>query len=171
MPGSPPVSDDTGPLPPAEARRRVRTMSVTDSPAPLRAVPFRAPTARLARRSEEASAGRGGPDGVWWPRSRDLPRELSALADVLDPLWGRLVQVTVDPRHWQGIPSAVVVNGYAVRVGRFASGPAAHGITLLSYSAGRWNLLVIPPETESPSAARLMTTVSAATAPSTAARS
>jgi hypothetical protein len=108
---------------------------------------------------------------VWWPRSRDLPRELSALADVLDPLWGRLVRVTVDPRHWQSIPSAVVVNGYAVRVGWFASGPAAHGITLLSYSAGRWNLLVIPPETESPSAARLMSTVSAATAPSTAARS
>lgn len=161
MPVSLPVSDDTGLLPPAGARRRVRAMSVTDSPPPLRAVPFRAPTARLALRSDDASTGRGGPDGVWWPRSRDLPRELSALADVLDPLWGRIVRVTVDPRHWQGIPDRVVVNGYAVQVGRFASGPASHGITLLSYSAGRWNLLVIPPETQASSAARLMATVGA----------
>ncbi|MEU3849369.1 DUF5994 family protein [Streptomyces sp. NPDC029554] len=146
-------------------------MSVTDFPPPLRAVPFRAPTARLALRPEDAPAGRGGPDGVWWPRSRDLPRELSALADVLDPLWGRIDRVTVDPRHWQDIPAPVVVNGYAVQVGRFASGPASHGITLLSCSAGRWNLLVIPPETEASSAARLMVTVSAYTGPSTTGRS
>jgi hypothetical protein len=146
-------------------------MSVTDSPPPLRASPFRAPTARLVLRPEDASAGHGGPDGVWWPRSRDLPRELSALADVLDPLWGRIVRVTVDPRHWQAIPARVVVNGYVVQVGCFASGPASHGITLLSYSAGRWHLLVIPPETEALAGARMMATVSADTARSTTARS
>ncbi|MFE4967249.1 DUF5994 family protein [Streptomyces sp. NPDC056660] len=32
------------------------------------------------------SRGAAGLDGAWWPRSRDLPSELSALADVLDPL-------------------------------------------------------------------------------------
>ncbi|MFD0008925.1 DUF5994 family protein [Streptomyces sp. NPDC127178] len=55
-----------------------------------RAVPFRAPTARLALRSKSPSAGRAELEGTgaWWPRSRDPSHELSALADVLDPLWG-----------------------------------------------------------------------------------
>ncbi|MCF0077754.1 DUF5994 family protein [Streptomyces lomondensis] len=39
-------------------------------------------------------------DGAWWLRSRDLTRELSALADVLDPLWGRITHIAVNPRHW-----------------------------------------------------------------------
>jgi hypothetical protein len=36
-------------------------------------------------------------DGAWWPRSRDLHAELPALAAVLDPLWGRITRITVNP--------------------------------------------------------------------------
>jgi len=129
---------------------------------PLRALPFRAPTARLALKSVSPAQGNAEsdnvePDGAWWPRSRDLTRELSALADVLDPLWGRITCVAVNPRHWRPlVPREISVNGYAVKVDRFTAGKDPHRIRLVSYTAGRWDLLVIPPETSAPSAARLM---------------
>ncbi|WP_422396967.1 DUF5994 family protein [Streptomyces gobiensis] len=62
-------------------------MSATTHRPPLRAVPFRAPTARLALKPVSPLPGRVELDGAWWPRSRDLTHELAALADVLDPLW------------------------------------------------------------------------------------
>lgn len=43
-------------------------------------------------------------DGAWWPRSRDLDAELPALAAVLDPLWGRITRITVNPGQWPVIP-------------------------------------------------------------------
>ncbi len=140
-------------------------MSATNSHPQLRAVPFRAPTARLALRSESRSAGPAELDGAWWPRSRDLPSELSALADVLDPLWGRITRIAVNPRHWPILPPRIFVNGHVVKVGWFTSELDPHGIVLLSYTAGRWDLLVVPPETSASSAARLMAAASADTGP------
>ncbi|MFD5842330.1 MULTISPECIES: DUF5994 family protein [Streptomyces] len=140
-------------------------MSASNSHPRLRAVPFRAPTARLALRSEGPAAGHAELDGAWWPRSRDLPSELSALADVLDPLWGRITRIAVNPRHWPVIPPRIFVNGHVVKVGWFTTELDPHGIVLLSYSAGRWDLLVVPPETSVSSAARLMAAASADTGP------
>lgn len=144
-------------------------MSATTSRPPLRAVPFRTPTARLALTSESPSAGRTGLDGAWWPRSRDLTSELSGLADMLDPLWGRITRIAVNPRHWPILPPRIFVNGHVVRVGWFTSELDPHEILLLSYTAGRWDLLVIPPETGAPSAARLMAAASADTGRATTA--
>ncbi|MFC9913086.1 DUF5994 family protein [Streptomyces sp. NPDC127197] len=141
-------------------------MSATTPHPPLRAVPFRAPTARLALKSESPSPGHVELDGAWWPRSRDLTHELSALADVLDPLWGRITRIAVNPRHWPILPPRIFVNGHVVKIGWFTSELDPHGIFLLSYTAGRWDLLVIPPETSAPSAARLMAAASADTGPS-----
>ncbi|WP_306459449.1 DUF5994 family protein [Streptomyces sp. TLI_55] len=104
-------------------------------------------------------------DGAWWPRSRDLTHELSALADVLDPLWGRITHIAVNPRLWPILPRKILVNGHVVKAGWFTSGQDPHKILLLSYTAGRWDLLVIPPETSAPSAARLMAAASANTGP------
>ncbi|WP_253266586.1 DUF5994 family protein [Streptomyces sp. NL15-2K] len=47
-------------------------MSATASPPPLRAVPFRTPTARLVLKPVSPSPGHVELDGAWWPRSRDL---------------------------------------------------------------------------------------------------
>jgi hypothetical protein len=140
-------------------------MSATTDPSPLRAVPFRAPTARLALRPVSPSRRPGELDGAWWPRSRDLTSELSALADVLDPLWGRITRIAVNPVHWPVIPRNVVVNGHVVKVGWFTAELDPYRILLLSYTAGRWDLLVIPPETGAPSAARLLAAASASTGP------
>ncbi|MFI5567729.1 DUF5994 family protein [Streptomyces sp. NPDC051740] len=118
------------------------------------ATPFRPRAARLVL----GPASRfGRPDGAWWPRSRDLARELGELADVIDPLWGRLTHVAVNPRHWRLVPhGVVVVNDHEVTVDRFAGALNPHRILLQSYTAGRWDLLVVPPLTNASSAARLM---------------
>ncbi|MFC5800951.1 DUF5994 family protein [Streptomyces formicae] len=101
-------------------------------------------------------SGPGLLDGAWWPRSRDLSRELPALIEVLDACWGRITRVTVNPTHWPVIPRKVPVAGHTVHVGWFADEQDPHKMILLSYSAGRWDLLVIPPETGAAAAARLM---------------
>ncbi|MBL3670065.1 hypothetical protein JL475_29600 [Streptomyces sp. M2CJ-2] len=104
-------------------------------------------------------------DGAWWPRSRDsrdLAAELPALTAVLDPLWGRITHVTVNPTLWPVIPRKVPVDGHVVSVGWFRAEQDPHKLLLLSCTVGRWDLLVIPPQTDPAIAAWLMT---AATGP------
>jgi hypothetical protein len=118
------------------------------------------PAARLSL--TPAGSGPGLLDGAWWPRSRDLSRELPALTDALDARWGRITHVTVNPTYWPVIPHKVPVTGHTVRVGWFAAEQDQNKVMLFSYNVGRWDLLVIPPETGAAAAARLM---SAAAAP------
>ncbi|MET9917439.1 DUF5994 family protein [Streptomyces sp. NPDC006435] len=95
-------------------------------------------------------------DGAWWPRSRDLAAELPALADALEGRWGRITRVLVNPGHWPVVPHKVAVTGHVLHVGWFTE-QDPDKVILLSYTTGRCDLLVIPPETEPASAARLMT--------------
>jgi uncharacterized protein DUF5994 len=114
-------------------------------------------TARPARLSfSPVGSAPGLLDGAWWPRSRDLARELPALVDVLDVCWGRITRVTVSPAHWPVIPRKVAVSGHTVHVGWFADEQDPHRLILLSDTAGPWDLLVVPPETGTTDAARLM---------------
>ncbi|MEU5324407.1 DUF5994 family protein [Streptomyces sp. NPDC021056] len=99
-------------------------------------------------------------DGAWWPRCRDLGAELPSLAAVLDPLWGRITRVTVNPTHWPVVPRKVPVAGHVVKVGWFLDEQDPHELLLLSYGMGRWNLLVVPPRTTAVSAAWLMAAAS-----------
>ncbi|MFE0721816.1 DUF5994 family protein [Streptomyces rochei] len=109
-------------------------------------------------------------DGAWWPRSPDLAAELPSLLALLDPLWGRITRVTVNPVHWPVIPRKVPVAGHVVKVGWFLAEQDPHELLLLSYRVGRWNLLVIPPSTSAASAAWLMAAGSDALGTSTASR-
>ncbi|MFF7802509.1 DUF5994 family protein [Streptomyces olivaceus] len=109
-------------------------------------------------------------DGAWWPRSRDLAAELPPLLALLDPLWGRITRVTVNPVHWPVIPRKVPVAGHVVKVGWFLAEQDPHELLLLSYRVGRWNLLVIPPSTPAASAAWLMAAGSDPRGTSTASR-
>ena len=138
--------------------------AITDHPPP-RAVAFRAPTARIALKPMSPSSGGVELDGAWWPRSRDLSDELPGLADVLDPLWGRITRIAVNPRYWPIIPHRLFINGHVVKVGWFTLELDPHKILLLSGTSGRWDLLVIPPESTAASAVRLMAAASASTAP------
>ncbi|MFD0555075.1 DUF5994 family protein [Streptomyces rectiviolaceus] len=89
-----------------------------------------------------------------------MAQELSTLADVLDPLWGRITRIAVNPMHWPVVPREIPVNGHVVKVGWFTTELDPHKIMLLSYTAGRWDLMVIPPESSAPAAARLMAAAS-----------
>ncbi|MFJ8466657.1 DUF5994 family protein [Streptomyces swartbergensis] len=109
-------------------------------------------------------------DGAWWPRSRDLAAELPSLTAVLDPLWGRITRLTVNPTQWPVVPRKVPVAGRVVKVGWFRSEQDPHELLLLSYRVGRWNLLVIPPQTTPDSATRLMAAASDPLGTSTASR-
>jgi hypothetical protein len=95
-------------------------------------------------------------DGAWWPYSRDLTAELPPLTAALHDPWGRITHVTVNPSRWPVIPRKVPVDGgRSVHVGWFTE-QDANKLILLSFTVGRWDLLVIPPETEPAAAARLM---------------
>ncbi|MGW0903053.1 DUF5994 family protein [Streptomyces sp. NPDC002853] len=109
-----------------------------------------------ARVALKSPTGRDLLDGAWWPRSRDLAVELVALVDELDPQWGRITRVAVNPMLWPVVPDKVTVHDHVVKIGWFTPELDPHEILLLSYGIGRWDLLVIPPETGDVSAARLM---------------
>ncbi|MET9464902.1 DUF5994 family protein [Streptomyces sp. NPDC006544] len=109
--------------------------------------------ARLSLTPKSSLAGQL--DGAWWPRSRDLGAELPALAAALDAPWGRVTRVSVNPGRWPVVPRTVAVDGRLLHVGWFAE-QDPDKLILLSYTVGRWDLLVIPPETEPAAAARLM---------------
>jgi hypothetical protein len=129
-------------------------MSATILPFPAQRDPAATPAVRLALKP--VGATRGLLDGAWWPRSRDLLSELPALTDVLDPLWGRITRIAVNPRHWPVIPRRIPVAGHVVKAGWFKAEQDPHKLLVLSYTAGRWDLLVIPPQTGTDAAARLM---------------
>ncbi|MEU3690953.1 DUF5994 family protein [Streptomyces narbonensis] len=95
-------------------------------------------------------------DGAWWPRSRDLTAELPSLVDALEGPYGRITRVTVNPTRWPVVPHKVPATGHTVHIGWFTEQDPDKMI-LLSYTVGRCDLLVIPPETEPAAAARLMT--------------
>ncbi|MFI1505198.1 DUF5994 family protein [Streptomyces sp. NPDC020597] len=109
-------------------------------------------------------------DGAWWPRSRDLAAELPILTAVLDPLWGRITRVTVNPTQWPVLPRKVPVAGHVVKVGWFLAEQDTHELLLLSYRTGRWNLLVVPPWTDPVMASWLMAAASDPRGTSTASR-
>jgi hypothetical protein len=109
---------------------------------------------RLALKDRAASGGLL--DGAWWPRSRDLARELPGLIETLDPMWGRITRIAVNPAHWDAVPRHVAGRGHVVKVGWFTQELDPHKVLLLSYSVGRWDLLVVPPGTGTAAAERLM---------------
>ena len=123
--------------------------------------PELAPPLRLSLTPSEAE-GRCRLDGAWWPHSRDLEEELPPLVAELDHQWGRITHATVNRLLWPEIPYQVRTGTHAVRLGWFDAEQDPYEITLLSYEINRWDLLVLPPETDPDTARRLMATASRA---------
>ncbi|MER8010289.1 DUF5994 family protein [Streptomyces sp. NPDC094149] len=95
-------------------------------------------------------------DGAWWPRSYDLLAELPSLLAGLPRTWGHIASVTVNGALWPTTPGRMLVSNEVVRVCRTVAASAAHTIVLLAPGQGRWDLLVVPPDTTEEAAGPLM---------------
>ncbi|MEG8278941.1 DUF5994 family protein [Streptomyces sp. AHA2] len=95
-------------------------------------------------------------DGAWWPRSYDLPAELPALLAGLPRAWGDITSVTVSGATWSRVPGRMLVADQTVRLHRALAASAPDTIVLLAPGQGRWDLLVVPPETAEEAAGPLM---------------
>lgn len=153
MAASSPANDDSGR---STARGRVHIVTATIIP-PLSPVQPAAPAARISLKP--AGDHPGMVNGAWWPRSRDLARELPPLIAALDKAWGQVNRATVNVHMWPDIPRRVRTGTHTLRVGWFDAEQDPNDICLLSYHlGGRWDLLVVPPELDSDAAGRLMAT-------------
>jgi hypothetical protein len=123
----------------------------------VKLVDLPAPAARI--RLKPRSNDRGMVDGAWWPRTRDLSRELPPLIAAVErePGWSTIHHATVNVHMWPAFPKKIRTGSHVVRVGWFDAEQDPNDICLISISlGGRWDLLVVPPELEPDAAARLM---------------
>ncbi|MFM9812848.1 DUF5994 family protein [Streptomyces scabiei] len=95
-------------------------------------------------------------DGAWWPRSYDLLAELPRLFAGLPRAWGNISSATVNGPMWSMPPGRMLVANQVVRLHRSLTAPAPHTIVLLAPGRGRWDLLVVPPDTTVEAAEPLM---------------
>ncbi|WP_328748534.1 DUF5994 family protein [Streptomyces sp. NBC_00285] len=95
-------------------------------------------------------------DGAWWPRSYDLLAELPRLLAGLPRAWGHITSVTVNGATWTAGPGRMLVSNQVVRLHRTLTASAADTIVLLAPGQGRWDLLVVPPDTTERAAEPLM---------------
>ncbi|MBP5892166.1 DUF5994 family protein [Streptomyces scabiei] len=138
------MSPSTGPGPPPRADVRAPARPQRTSPLP----------ARLALRPPTFPPG--PVCGAWWPRTDDLMTELPALTEAFDATRGRVSRMASHRDTWPATPCDLPVTGHTVKAAWFAAGFDPHMIRLFSYGVGRWDLLVVPPRTDTATAARLM---------------
>ncbi|MCB5163465.1 DUF5994 family protein [Streptomyces bambusae] len=102
-------------------------------------------------RLETTGSREGVLDGAWWPRSRDVERELPALIGALSEHLGPITRVGLDASAWNGLPTRLVVDG---RVVHLDSDPVGDDTVLVTRGdRDHFALLVVPPDT-TPDAAR-----------------
>ncbi len=107
-------------------------------------------------------------DGAWWPYSLDATVELPGLIAAVDALLDRhVLRVGLPLKAWDDIPHRVAAPGRQVKIGWFRH-MDPHVVTLIPVGMEPINLLVIPPGTESGTAAKALepaVTSEAATGP------
>ena len=98
-------------------------------------------------------------DGVWWPHSYDLLAELPQLLAALPRTWGHIAGVTVNGAAWSAAPGRMLVANQVVRLQKTVAAHAPDTVVLLAPGQGRWDLLVVPPDTTEEAAEPIMTAV------------
>ncbi|MFF3604438.1 DUF5994 family protein [Streptomyces sp. NPDC002463] len=130
-------------------------MAESDTPIPPKLLPdeiHRAvyPGTALLR-LETTHSRQGVLDGAWWPRSRDVTREVPALVSALAEHLGPVTRVGLDATAWDAIPTRLVVDDRVVHLDSFPVGDDTALIT--RGDKDHFALMVVPPDTE-PEAAR-----------------
>jgi len=117
---------------------------VSGLPTPVAATTT-APHHALRLRLKPKAPPTGSVDGAWWPRSRDLARELPALAEVLAIRLGPVTRVAFAMNAWKPAPRRVAVGGRVIRLEGFRT-QDEHILNVSGSDGQRITLLVIPPE-------------------------
>ncbi|EST37346.1 hypothetical protein N566_13545 [Streptomycetaceae bacterium MP113-05] len=90
-------------------------------------------------------------DGAWWPRSRDVTRELPSLIAALTEHLGPVRRVGLDESAWEELPTRVVVDNRVVHID---SSPVGDDTALITCGdRDLFSFLVVPPRAD-PEAAR-----------------
>ncbi|WP_210718110.1 DUF5994 family protein [Amycolatopsis acididurans] len=113
------------------------------------------PEPRLRLKPEAPTTGYV--DGAWWPRSRDLSSELSALRAALTVRMTRIDRVTYNLTVWPPTPRRLVLDGHVVRLEGFRS-QHTDTVTVIGADRRRLTLLVVPPDTDPDLAHRILVT-------------
>ncbi|MEW5628569.1 DUF5994 family protein [Streptomyces hydrogenans] len=90
-------------------------------------------------------------DGAWWPRSRDVEREIPPLLTALTEYLGPVTRVGLDASAWNGIPTRLFVDGRVVHLDSFPVGDDT--VLVTRGDNDHFSLMVVPPAT-TPEAAR-----------------
>ncbi|MHC6627157.1 DUF5994 family protein [Streptomyces globosus] len=90
-------------------------------------------------------------DGAWWPRSRDVERELPPLITALTEYLGPLTRIGLDASAWNGIPTRLVVDDRVVHLDSFPVGDDT--VLITRGDNDHFSLMVVPPAAD-PEAAR-----------------
>ncbi|WP_408895665.1 DUF5994 family protein [Nocardioides sp. R1-1] len=120
-----------------------------------------APTERVALRLRLDASFQSGPlDGAWWPQSRDLQVEAADLVDHFPDLIGRIARLLFSRPDWDAVSGAPSLRRIqaargAVKVGSFPSDDT-HVMIVKMISGQRIRLLVVPSDTETGLASRVM---------------
>lgn len=121
---------------------------------PSQTVPTDGRRHRLRLRLKPKAPTTGFVDGAWWPRTRDLSAELAELLGVLAVRLGQVERVSYHLGDWKTSPRKSVIGGSVVRLAGYR---AQHPDTVDVLAARhRLTLLVVPPETASPVAHRIL---------------
>ncbi|WP_327352475.1 DUF5994 family protein [Streptomyces sp. NBC_01304] len=121
------------------------------------------PTPRTVRLSLAPAGGEPRAiDGAWWPHSDDLTDELALLIRALPHSWPQIAHVTVNPAMWSALPGRILVANQVIRLHRSTAQHAPDTVCLLAPGRGRWDLLVVRPDTEEAEALLLMAGATAA---------
>lgn len=104
-------------------------------------------------------------DAGWWPRSRDLARELPALLDVVWTSGLDVVHISYALGFWDAIQRRLNIGGRVVHLSGFHTQlPGLLSLTSRS-GRGRLDVLVVPPDTEPAVAERALAIVTAEPSP------
>lgn len=115
------------------------------------------PVCRLAIAPDDGTARHL--DGAWWPHSADLAAELPELLPALPSDWPRISHATANGAMWSALPAHTLVDGHVVKLRRIPDRPGPPTVCLVSTGQGRWDLLVVPPETPEAEAVGILAAV------------
>ena len=99
-------------------------------------------------------------NGGWWPRTRDVSKELPALLTAVGSRFGVVARVSLSATVWDATPEQISVDDRIVRVAWFRA-PEARTIRLLGDRFWHVDLLVIPPDTAADAARAALALVAA----------